>query len=190
MSRQRAKISPRPPCRALVSIDPGLNNPGVAVFLEGQLKMATRVPSPRAWADRCTGERCRLVGENILQAIKAAHHGDFDVLATEYPFIYPKERDKDPNDLPPMVGVSLYAAGALRVPCVESYLPREWLGGNTSKETQGSAWDTPRGQRAREALSEGELACVELSHDAIDALCVGLYYLGRFEFRRLYPGST
>jgi len=47
-------------------------------------------------------------------------------------------------------------------------------------ECKGSDWETPRGRRIRSRLSPAELALVPDQNDAIDAVGLGLWKLGRF----------
>jgi hypothetical protein len=48
-------------------------------------------------------------------------------------------------------------------------------------ECNSSAWGTPRGKRIRPRLSPAELALVPDQNDAIDAVGIGLWALGRLE---------
>ena len=75
--------------------------------------------------------------------------------------------------------------------------PAEWIGqlskvcpacrGKAKKkcsECRGSAWETPRGRRIRSRLTPAELALVPDQNDAIDAVGLGLYALGRLTPQR------
>lgn len=139
------------------------------------------------------GERCRQVAGRLLSwlenAAESAAVDKISCLVTEWPQVYRAGKSKgDPNDLVPMAGVAGCLAGHLGVP-VQSYLPAEWLGGTCPKWEDGDPWASPRGQRVWEALTAAERVCVVASHDAVDAVGIGLKYLGRFELRRLYVGS-
>lgn len=175
---------------SIASLDPGLLNPAVAVFRDGTLVAASRVPAKSAWAKLCRGERCRLNAKALYQYVLGTGIKPCR-LATEWPQIYTREKLKgDPNDLPPMCGVAVGLGCLLDAP-VESYLPREWLSGTCPKSTDESEdpFSSPRGQRVRAALSEAEVATVVPSHDAVDAVGIGLFYLGRFTPERVLPGT-
>ncbi len=201
---------------SILAIDPGLNNPALALFRRGRLHAASRVKPEASWSSLNVGERCRRIGvvlhdwacDNGLDMdamLEAAlkDQGDFPdearelrqthgivALVTEWPQIYRAGKSKgNPNDLPPMVGVSMTLAGRLDVP-VTAYLPVEWLHGQCPKAESGDPWRSPRGQRVWTALDRDERNNVIPSHDAIDAVGIGLFYLGRFDARRLFPGST
>ena len=72
---------------------------------------------------------------------------------------------------------------------VACYTPGEWTRG-IPKKTTGSAKTGPRALRILSRLSDAERAVVPDSHDALDAVGLGLYRLGRFERRRVLPGAT
>lgn len=176
---------------SIIAVDPGLLNPGIAVFHDGVLVTASRVKPDKSTRHLNIGERCRQVARGLEQYCnKFTAMSGFQSLVTEWPQIYIAAKSKgDPNDLPPMVGVSMYLAGMLGLP-VQSYIPREWLSGTCPKATTGDPWASVRGQRVWTALSETERLTVVPSHDAIDAVGIGLHYLNRFAQVKLYSGST
>lgn len=149
----------------------------------------------------------------------ARHQAAPRVLVTEWPQIYDrshmnaKQRNVDQNDQFGMAGVvgavigilSLVAAArdaALEVVTaaevvadleVISATPAEWMGGQVKKATTVKAAKTSaRALRIQERLSGDELLIWEAvkSHDAIDAVGIGLWAIGRFERKRVYPGAT
>jgi hypothetical protein len=173
----------------LLSLDPGLNDPAIALFKEGVLVYASRVKVEKAWTKLNMAERCRQVAYRIAE-VGTKQGFNITEMCTEYPQVYKLGKSKgNPNQLLPMVGILVGVASLLDVN-VTSYLPAEWLSGQCPKAEEGNAWDSPRGRRIKEALSIKEIGSIILSHDALDATGVGLFHLGRFKPRRVYPGST
>lgn len=185
----------------LLAIDPGMNSPGIAVFGASGLVMATRVLIPEEWAEREDGDRWLKVAERITCA---ARDFPIDAVIFERPQWYAKAKSKgDPNQLAGVAGVAACAVGLLAIggPLeVFSPKPAEWVGqlskvcpycngakgkGRGKKrvlcpECKGRDWETPRGRRIRSRLSPAELALVPDQNDAIDAVGLGLWKLGRF----------
>ncbi len=173
--------------KALLAVDPGLNNPAAALFLGGRLVQASRVKSDPSWKHYNVGERCRLVGENIFHwAINAGLPLSDDTwLSIEWPQVYRASRSKgDPNDLLPLVGVAMCVAGRARLQ-VLTYTPAEWIG-QCPKVTTGDPLASPRGALIWRHLDTNERASATVSHDSLDAIGLGLFTLGRLQ-RRSYP---
>lgn len=184
----------------LLAIDPGVNSPGAALFSEGQLVGADRVPVPASYAAMPDGQRWLEVARLIANwALIKAEHGRIYEVAFERPQWYAREKSKgDPNQLAGVAGVAAGVAGMLSIHVnplaykVHSPKPAEWIGqlskvcpvckGKAKKKCvncRGSAWETPRGRYIRKRLSEPELALVPDQNDAIDAVGLGLWALGR-----------
>jgi hypothetical protein len=181
----------------LVALDPSIGSAGVAVFRGGALVAVRRVTIPTS--DACLGARCLRMAQEV-----AAWTADMGVrprvFAHEWPQVYrPGKGSGDPNDLPPMAGVSgalagIYALGmaghdvALEV---VSYTPQEWCAG-TKKLLRGDVKASSRAIRIESRLEGDELPVWRGTryHDEIDAIGIGLKALGRFEARRVYPGAT
>lgn len=196
----------------ILAVDPGLIAPACALFRDGVLVVAGPVKIPRALAKLDLIERCREVAK-LIRVWYVSNSEDESVaadadlegrheeagkirrnatlhLVVERPQIYRASKSKgDPNDLPPMVGIDAALATLLDCP-VTSYLPREWIGG-TSKVETGDPWKSPRGARVWDRLSAEERGrVVDVTHDTVDSLGIGLRYLGRFTPRSVYPGAT
>lgn len=131
-----------------------------------------------------------------------------DRVVFEKPQWYPRERSEvDPNNLVGIAGVAANVTGMLRPIDIMSPTPAEWVGQcpkvcptcegrKTEKRTDGkkgrgkkvvicpdcnsSAWGTPRGRRIASRLRPEELARCPDQNDAIDAVGLGLWALGRF----------
>lgn len=177
------------PPRVMLALDPGLRNPAIAVFVDGTVHRAARVKIPGAThkiKDRAM--RSAKVAELIFNDLRDGPERDVELVVLEWPQVYRAGRSKgDPNDLLPLVGISMYLCGLIGVP-MQSYLPRDWAGGS-QKSTTGDPLVSPRGRMIWNLLSGAERDVVDVSHDALDAVGIGLHYLGRGP-RRVYPGAT
>lgn len=173
---------------SLLALDPGLNNPAAAVFQDGLLVGASRVKPRSEWRTLDVAERCRLIALSIHAWARGVGIDQLTCLVVEWPQIYVRGRQKgDPNDLVPLAGVAMALAGRLDVE-VKSYKPAEWIGQCKKAET-GDPLESPRGRLIWRHLDEAERGAVSLSHDALDAIGLGLAALGRLRLR-VYPGAS
>lgn len=179
----------------LLAIDPGMNSPGIAVFGASGLVHAERVRIPAEWAGREDGDRWLRVANEI--AARALAYS-IDAVIFERPQWYAAAKSKgDPNQLAGVAAVASCATGiiqAVRCTGIEVFSPKpaEWVGQLSKKCTtckankktcpacHGSAWETPRGRRIRSRLTPAELALCPDQNDAIDAVGLGLWKIGRF----------
>jgi hypothetical protein len=177
---------------AVLAVDPSIRSSGVAVFRFGRLAAST-VIKLRATDDsvivRCLDMADTIAGWSACVAERV-------LLVVEWPQWYRAAKSKgDPNDLAGLAGVSGALAGilAMRLGGLEAhgYTPAQWAGQLPKSKTVRGAKTSPRAVRILSRLSPDERACVdERSHDAIDAIGLGLYHLGRLEPRRVYPGAA
>lgn len=176
----------------LLAVDCSLNTPGAALFVDRVLVRAARVRAPKALSSEPIAARCASVARAILRWRVDVGQGSgvvLDELVVEWPQIYRAAKSKgDPNDLIGIAGVAAALAALCGCP-TRSPTPAEWIG-QVPKATSGDPWSSPRGARVRARLMGNEIACIEVNHDAIDAVGLGLWALGRFERVRKFPGST
>lgn len=169
------------------TVDPGVRYPAAAVWNRGTLVAASRVKLPGALAKLGRTERCRQIGKLVADWIRSIARGPLLAVGAEWPQVYPHGKGKgSPNLLLPLAGVDVAVACELGVEALD-YLPREWIGTIPKCET-GDPWSSPRGRITKSRLRDEELAVVVASHDAVDAVALGLKYLGRLE--RVLPGTT
>lgn len=166
----------------LLAVDPGLLHPACAVFKGGVLVKASRVKVPKGIGPKTpVVQRCRVIAFAI-----AEYSGHPDEIVIEFPQIYQAGKSKgDPNNLVPLAVIGGVLAGFYPTVPIASPKPREWIG-NLPKNERGDAWDSPRGERIWSRLTPAERACIVVSHDALDAVGIGLWRLGRYERRRVY----
>lgn len=176
----------------LVAVDPSIVSCGLAIFDDqDELVEAYRVKSTlKATAN--IGARVWDMAFIVGSHVPESEYGFVDVV-TEWPQIYRAQHAKgDPNDLPGVAAVGLAVAAYLRARSCFAYTPKEWAG-NVPKATRGDCKASPRAHRIAKRLSESELkvwnALKKSDHDAIDAIGIGLYHLGRFSAQRHYSGA-
>jgi hypothetical protein len=183
-------------CGDLFAVDPSVNNPGVALFRGGLLVSAERVKIDPAYASLEIGERCQRVASTLIRWGMA-----FDMeprtLVFEWPQSYYGKGKGSQNDLFGLVGVGMAVAGQLGIALIARQIslsihtptPAQWAG-QVPKNTSGDPWASARGIRIKSRLSVEEIAAVVPSHDAIDAVGLGLWQLGRYVRQRSRAGAV
>lgn len=165
----------------LLAVDPSVRSPGVALFEGGALVAAARLTVKHG--DVCDGRRWYEAASAIRSwADERRSFGGLDIVF-ERPQIYRAAKSKgDPNDLIGLAGVAMAVVGLYGsiLASVSSPTPAEWIG-QLPKATKGSAKESPRAKRILSRLSPEELKLVPDQHDAIDAVGLGLWRLGRLE---------
>jgi hypothetical protein len=154
------------------------------------------------------GARWFLVAQQIVDALLRRGEDDLvDTIVFECPQWDARSKKVDPNDLVGIAGVAANVCGMLHRnnPRVLSPTPAEWIGQLSKKcayckslramrkgtgvrtrakfctACHGSAWETPRGRFIKKRLEPAELALVPDQNDAIDAVGLGLWALGRLK---------
>lgn len=180
----------------LLSVDPGMNSPGLAFFRENNTLYAAARANTSEYADLPDGERWLRVARTLAAWVLEKVPSGALTVAFERPQWYQRGKSKgDPNQLVGVAGVAANLTGILSCNYhvdVVSPKPAEWIGqlskvctvckGKAKKkcvECHGSAWETPRGRRIRSRLTSAELLLVPDQNDAIDAVGIGLWVLGR-----------
>lgn len=170
----------------LLAVDPGLLHPAAAVFEDGELKKASRVKIPKGINTKTPiGARCKAISFAVAEWADVAPN----TVVIEWPKIYTAGKSKgDPNLLLPLVGIGMCIAGFFPDCELLSPLPSEWTG-QVPKATSGDAWLSARGIKIKKRLSESEIACIDVSHDSLDSVGLGLWALGRYDRLRVYDES-
>lgn len=183
----------------IVGLDPSIRSPGLAVNVNGVLRLAVRLKlSKETLALEDWGMRVDAVAIECVawvQQMERWCEATTSAVVYERPQIYGVGKSTgDPNDLIALAAIGAAVARELRGrPCpdikIHAPLPREWQGG-TKKRITGDAWDCTRGAKLRVRLTAAELAIVEGTHDAIDAACLALHTTPRaLAKRRRAPNS-
>lgn len=182
----------------ILAIDPSIASSGAALFSTAgtgrKLEACARITMPKTDDDPV--ERWRNMALRIrdwARSQPAVRNGyPVERIVTERPQIYARAAGKtkgDPNDMLHMVGVLGALAGFFLLP-VTSYKPAEWKG-QLPVDTLV--------RRACGRLAPDELALVPLrtvrgksvpDPDVGHAVGVGLFYLGRLDPVRVYPGAS
>lgn len=173
-----------------VAVDPGTDHPAAAVFELGHLVVASRVKIPTVkFRALEPAERARMIAKSIVGWLPESFRvREAQAVVTEWPQIYTARHSKgNPNGLLPLAAIGAAVAAYLDVPAV-SPVPHEWIGNIPKDEKLKNAWDSPRGRLIWGRLRESERPQVENTHDAVDAVGLGLFGLGRLE--RVFPGAV
>lgn len=177
----------------LISVDPSVNSAGLAIFVGGQLIHAQTVKVNVHGGD--PADAAYYMAGKIAEAIfrKGGRYMCSAEFVFEWPQIYRAARSKgDPNDLPALAAIGCATAAIIGCDVVKSYTPKVWAGSvPKATRTKALAENSPRAKRIKSRLSSVELPeWPKGEHDAIDAIGIGLYHLGRLEPKRLYPGAA
>lgn len=184
----------------LLAIDPSVRSPGVALFDGyGRLVAASRVKRDDLDKLSSDGQKWVSMAASVWRwvdkTLSAIGHDYTEVvfIVFEKPQIYTARKSKgDPNDLIGLAGMAMAVVAlfhANRCVLVDSPTPAEWIG-NLPKTTTGNAKESARAKRILSRLTPEELAAVPDQHDAIDAVGLGLWKLGRLKPRRNYSSGT
>jgi hypothetical protein len=174
----------------ILAIDPGIRQFGAALFgglgqsalhRAGLIRNTAKTGNdPAAAFSACEALTHWLREHTVIPTIHT--------VIVEVPRVYPAARQKgDQNDLIALAGVAYALACSFSFAEKRiRYFPREWKG-TVDKETMA--------RRIEARLSEVERATIEpcpqsLRHNVLDAIGIGLKYLGRLEPHRVYPGAT
>lgn len=196
-----ARLRARP---TFVSLDPahGIDkHAGLSFWREGVLAACAKVKLPAAGAACAGGPRAQIMADALISQLVVwdATAQPLTAIVYEWPQVYRAARAPgDPNDLLGLVAVA--AAAASKLATINSLThgaqldiidpkPDEWSQG-LPKALTGDPWKSVRGARVVGRLSPAERVLVPKSHDAIDGVGIGLWALGRFEARRVFPGAT
>lgn len=185
-----------------LAIDPSIVSAGVAIYRGGKLYSADRIRDPlhTTGDTRTLGARCLRMAHEILAWCDRAKAQPRAVVF-EWPQVYTAGKGKgSPNDLIALAGVGMAVAGAVAAALgleqnqaieVHTPTPADWTGQIAKTRTVAGASASPRAARIAGRLDVDEiLALPRKSHDAIDAVGIGLWYLGRLEPVRVYPGAS
>ncbi len=195
----------------VLALDPSVRSAGVALFRGGVLLAADTVKLESA-----TGEtplaRCLRMATEVCEWV-ARLPARPRILIAEWPG---KSWRGDARDLHGLAGVSGAVAGVLSremvggvaggvagilalanaqrgVIEVVSVDVNEWSGSASKALTVRGAKTSPRGLRVARALAahpgEAEVWASTKYHDAVDAIGLGLWFLGRYG-ERVYPGTV
>lgn len=180
----------------VVSIDPSIRSVGVALWRNGKLRRAKRITVEDVEMIEDPAARWIRVAYRIIEFVADCKH-EVHAVIFERPQIYGGPSEVDQNDLLGLAGVGGAVAMGLSVlrahqnviVRVHSVLPREWSRG-LPKIKKGNAWESPRGRQIWARLDETERACAPAQHDAVDAVGIGLFAIGRFEPIHVMPGAV
>ena len=161
----------------LLTLDPGLRDPGVARFIDGKLQWATCV---RKDTGKRGPEQWQAIAHAVARAVPmiGAEEGTF--LVVEKPQVYGGKHPDDLIELSASLGACVSAISeTLWMEGYKAYFPREW---------KGQVPKTVHHRRIRKKLTGEENAIldrclakvvVSLQHNVLDAVGLGMFHLRR-----------
>lgn len=180
----------------LLALDPSITSCGVALFRAGRLCSATTIKQAKGAATNSALTRCLDMSE--IAAAWALDLIAWDAhaldLCAEWPVIYAPGKGKPApsKGLPGLSGVATGVAALMArahpTLTTSCYTPREWTQG-TKKEGPNGKLSSWRKSTRYHRIDKRMQGMVEFSiwqaqvktHDAMDAVGIGLYHLGRFD---------
>lgn len=175
----------------LLALDPSIRSTGAAIFWGSDLIAATRIKLPPTGSK---AERCLCIARQVMVWCESMGGTTVQQLVFEWPQIYRTSKSKgDPNDLPALAGVGMAVAGlyAHRPLTLACYTPAEWTGQLPKETTAAGYASSPRTKFIMSNLTEEEQQILPpKSHDALDAVGIGLHHLGRLRRHRVLPGAS
>ena len=166
----------------ILAVDPGIRGVGAALFVNSWLEEADYIFNS---SERGNGPlECATMAKAVKRVCDGWGVTGVDRLVLEWPQVYDDAHSKgDKNDLLPLAGIDAALVMAFMTnPLFEVtyYIPKAW---------KGTAPKAVMGQRILSRLTPTELALIpsgHLAHNVIDAVGIGLYYLGKLEPKRVY----
>ncbi len=199
MTMNITRITPAP---VTLAIDPSISACGVALFEDERLTHAATIEHDTT--KDSIGARCASMGQLVLGWLARVRAPQPERVVAEWPRIR-RESGKtrnDRNDLPGLAGVASYIAGALAVSAsisggsceFVSYFPGDWTAQVSKSLLVGERFTNARALRIASRLDSEELLVYQgvPTHDAIDAIGIGLHDLGRgiMHRHRVFHGAS
>lgn len=166
--------------RIVTAIDPGIRKLGIAVFADGLLYASALIKAPGTDIGVPAWQRIvDKVRDWRLDHTPPWYFSKEEALVSEYPQSYTATHQKgDQNDLIELTGVVGYLMGSIvDVGEKQTYLPRTWKGTMDKEAMQ---------ERILSRLSAEERKNAVEQSDVIDAIGVGLFYLGRLQPKKVF----
>lgn len=181
----------------LLALDPSIVSCGVALFRDERLCAATTIKQAKGRTKDPAIARCLemslLVAEWALDLI--AWDAYALEMCTEWPVIYPPGKGKPApsRSLPGLSGVATGVAALLSrahpTLTTSGHTPKDWSMGTKKEGPSGTLKDWRKSTRYHRVRKRFASSSVEFSiwqaqvktHDAMDAVGIGLYHLGRFD---------
>jgi hypothetical protein len=167
----------------VLSIDPGIRGVGLAMWRDGKLESALYLPNPMK--DGNGPVEAAAMARAVYDKYKC------DVLVLEYPRTYGGRASRGTTDsLFPLAAVDGALAALFCDRKVVYYLPQQWKNGTEKPETTKEPYVIEHKVRTR--LDKDELGRIvwgnNVKHtwDVSDSIGLGLYYLDRFERKRVF----
>lgn len=187
--------------KTLLALDPSIRSAGVAIFHMGILTGVTTITDSGDKKDPVERKLERMAG-GILAWLQKTKNQPTAIIG-EWPQVYREGiGTNDRNQLLPLAGLCGYLAGCLAVGAsitggscpLTLVTPKEWTGQIPKLEAKSRMFISARARRIEARLDEWELGIYKKapSHDAIDAVGIGLHALDRgiMKPHRKFYGAT
>lgn len=162
----------------LLSIDPGLNRVGWALWEDAKLLAAGLARAPTKAKALTTLSRVRVVTQAVVDAVKEATGGTSpDVVLVEFPQIYRVGVSRaDPSDLVSIALVAAAVAASYPLAVWDGVKPRGW---------KGTLDGYLMASRIDKSLTPSERAVVgkcpaSLRHNVLDAIGLGRWWWSKY----------
>lgn len=171
-----------------IGFDPGVRSPGIAIFVDDALVFATQIAEYKQRRKQAPIVRAVLQAQSCVKTIgeQLSTLGYPPIVfASEWPQIYNASKSKsDPNLLLPMLAQIGAVAGILSTEFAgvefKQYVPHDWtLGTRKSDGTKSKASSRARLIAACLRKEEMQFFDGDDASDAMDAIGIGLYAIGR-----------
>ena len=175
----------------ILVLDPSTTRCGLALFREGTLVAAGCVKNT-------LGTKADILARVVHMAEACADwYNDFGAdpteIVVEWPPVYSpnQERKGGPKSVIALAGVCGALAMTIGCRCT-SYLPADWTQQVPKNKAVKGAKKSPRAVKILSRLTQSERVVWDSIKydDAIDAIGIGLWHLGRLDRRRVFPGSS
>lgn len=167
----------------MLAVDPSLTSTGWALFEGGRLKDCGYIPAPgprmapMLHRTRCAAISCynQIAGPIV------------DEVLVEVPQFYTREKSKgDPNNLAPLWGIAGAFGAVFHTATPTDYRPREWKATVAPDIMMARIWRAMTAQEVgtfcegtKWSLDKGNPKKKDKAGDALDAVGIGLFHLGR-----------
>ena len=175
--------------QTVLAIDPSINQTGAAMFISGRLTNVATIKTPKSFdKDVDIMKRCQRMAQEVMAWVHEVGRMP-DSLVVEWPQVYTPAQRRNPNTLFGLCGVNGMIAGMLSALAasdnkrmnVISVFPRQWSN-KMPKSKTGDPKNSVRARFTRRQLDAIEVLNYDmqkLTHDAIDAIGIGLWSLDR-----------
>lgn len=171
----------------ILSLDPGINGCGVALFHHQNVHRAFYAKP--SWAGRTVQDRVVSMSMGVMRGLRLEEHAAIgradSTIVVEWMQAYDRGGKRvDPNvSLFPLIAVAAAVCTLFPFAQHTGYKPHDWKGSLDGDAMVGRIKE----QLSQEELNRLELPAPSLTHNVFDAVGIGLKFVGRLERVRVFP---